>query len=475
MSTRDLWPMFLAGRPVERAAALSVENKFSGERIGAVSTASNADIDSAIKAAWEARRATRALAGHERRDILQRVVDGLSKRSEEFAQLLTLETGKCVREARGEVARAIDTFRLASEESTRIGGEFFPLDISPRAADSQCVVGRFPAGVCSFITPFNFPLNLAAHKIAPAIAAGCPWILKPSPNTPLTSMLLGELLADTSLPEGGFSILVCDNDAAAPLVEDERISVLSFTGSTRVGWGLRERAGRKRVLLELGGNAACIVDRDVDLDHVAERLTFGAFYQAGQSCISVQRVLAHREILDSLRTRLIAAAAVLKMGDPREESTTLGPLISQREAERVEQWIAAAVAAGARVLCGGRRHGRFAEATWMENVAADAQLDCEEVFGPVATLRPFDDFDEALHQANASRYGLQAGVFTNNLMHAMRAFRELDVGGVIINDVPSFRVDNMPYGGVKDSGAGREGVRYMIEELTERKALVLRS
>lgn len=470
-----MWPIYLAGKAVERTASMPVADKYDGRLIGHVSLANAEDIEAAISAAWHARRSMRDLAGHARRDILARIVEGLSARGDEFARLLTAETGKCIREARGEVARAMDTFRLASEEATRIGGECFPLDINPRAAGLQCIVGRFPAGVCTFITPFNFPLNLAAHKIAPAIAAGCPWILKPSPNTPLTSIALGELLAESGLPEGAYSILVCETDLAGPLIEDERISVLSFTGSTRVGWELRRRAGRKRTLLELGGNAACIVDRGVDLDRVVERLTFGAFYQAGQSCISVQRVLAHRDIIDALRVRLIASADELRSGNPRDEATTIGPLISEREAERVETWISAAVTAGARVLCGGRRRGSFVEATWVEDVPPGQSLDCEEVFGPVASLRAFDDFDEALRAVNASRYGLQAGVFTDDLNRALHAFRELEVGGVIINDVPSTRVDSMPYGGVKDSGVGREGVRYMLEELTERKTLVLRA
>lgn len=454
-------------------AALAVTDKFSGATIANVALASREQIDNAIARASSARRAMRVLPTYERRDILMGVVERLRANEADFARMLTRETGKCLRESHGEIARAIDTFRLAAEEATRVSGEYFPADINARARGLQCLVGRFPVGVCSFITPFNFPLNLAAHKIAPAIAAGCPWILKPSPNTPITSLMLGEILADTRLPAGAFSILVCDNDAASPLVEDERIALLSFTGSTSVGWELRRRAGHKRVLLELGGNAACIVDRDVELSRVAERLTFGAFYQAGQSCISVQRVLAHREIYAALREKLISTAAMLRIGDPSDESTTLAPLISEKEAQRVETWIRDAVSAGATVLCGGARRGSFVEAAWLESVPADQKLSCNEVFGPVATLQPFDDFADALRIVNDSRYGLQAGVFTRDINRAMRAFRELQVGGVVLNDVPSLRVDSMPYGGVKESGLGREGVRYMIEELTERKVLLL--
>jgi len=471
---RETYPLYLAGQPVMTSGTLAVTNKYTGQVATHVACADRALVGRAIDAAHDAFHRTRRLPAWQRRDILQHVVLRVTQRQEELARVLAIEVGKPIRDARGEIARLIDTFRLAAEEATRLAGEWLPLDIAPRATGYQAIVRRFPLGPCTFITPFNFPLNLAAHKIGPAIAAGCPWILKPASATPVSALLLGEILAETPLPPGAFSILPASAADVEPLVTDERMRFLSFTGSPQVGWALRARAGRKRVTLELGGNAACIVDPDADLDYAADRLTFGAFYQSGQSCISVQRVLAHRSIYAALRARLVERAEKLPTGNPLDEHTFLGPLISEADAIRVEQWVAEAVAAGARVLCGGRRQGPCYEATWLENVDPQQKISCREVFGPVATLQPFDDFDEALRGANDSVYGLQCGVFTRDLARAFRAFEELDVGGVVINDVPSFRVDNMPYGGMKESGCGREGVRYAIEEMTERKVLVLR-
>jgi acyl-CoA reductase-like NAD-dependent aldehyde dehydrogenase len=336
-----------------------------------------------------------------------------------------------------------------------------------------------PIGPCSFITPFNFPLNLAAHKIGPAIAMGCPFVLKPAPQTPISAILLAEILAETDLPAGSFSVAPCDVADASALVEDERIKLLSFTGSAAVGWMLKSKAGKKKVVLELGGNAACIVDRNADLDLAAQRITFGAFYQSGQSCISVQRLFVHEAIHDDMKRRLIAGASQLKAGDPRDESTFLGPLISERDVQRIDLWVQEAVQAGAKILCGGRRPpnqaGPFYEATIVENVPRHVKLNCEEVFGPAMTIEPFKHFDDACAAANQSRYGLQAGVFTQTLSHALHAWNELEVGGVIINDVPSTRVDNMPYGGVKDSGLGREGVRYAMQEMSEIRLMVLKN
>jgi acyl-CoA reductase-like NAD-dependent aldehyde dehydrogenase len=389
--------------------------------------------------------------------------------------MLQIEGGKAVQHARGEVARLIDTFRVAAEEAVRIGGEVLPLDLSAAAADYRGMWRRVPIGPCSFICPFNFPLNLAAHKIAPAIAAGCPFVLKPAPRTPLGALFLGSLLAETDLPDGAFSIVPCSIPDAAPLVEDDRIKLLSFTGSQRVGWDLKRRAGRKKVVLELGGNAACVVDEDADLDDAVARITIGSFHHAGQSCIGVQRVLVHEAIYDDFRDRLVAAARALPTGDPRDPETFLGPMIDEREAIRVEAWIEEAVTAGARVLCGGERRGALVTATVMEAVPKDQRVWCREVFGPVVVLRPFATFDEALAEVNDSDYGLQAGVFTRDIYKAHQAWDELEVGGVIIGDIPSWRVDHMPYGGVKESGFGREGLRYAIEDMTEIRLLVLRT
>ncbi|MBK9126879.1 MAG: aldehyde dehydrogenase family protein [Phycisphaerales bacterium] len=471
---RDEYPLYLAGHPTETAARLDVHNKYTGQPATRVALADRGTVEQAIAAAAAAFDQTRRLASFERQRILSHIVHELGERYEEFAHVLAGEVGKPIRDARVEVGRAIDTFRTAAEESVRIVGEYLPLDIGPRSAGCEAIVRRFPVGPCAFITPFNFPLNLAAHKIAPAIAVGCPWVLKPASATPVSSILLAEVVAESGWPLGAFSVLPCRAADAEPLVADERIAKLSFTGSPEVGWALKARAGRKRVTLELGGNAACIVDRDADLERAAERITFGAFYSAGQSCISVQRVLVHRDVYHTVRSRLVERAAGLRVGDPLDEQTFLGPLISEADARRVETWVGEAVRAGARVLCGGRRQGACYEPTYLENVPRDARVSCQEVFGPVATLEPFDDFKAAVAAANDSAYGLQAGVFTASLDHAFYAYNELQVGGVIINDVPSFRVDSMPYGGVKASGTGREGVRYVMEEMTERKVLVLR-
>jgi acyl-CoA reductase-like NAD-dependent aldehyde dehydrogenase len=336
-------------------------------------------------------------------------------------------------------------------------------------------VQRVPIGACSFITPFNFPLNLVAHKVAPAIAAGCPFVLKPSEKTPIGALIIGEILAETKLPKGAFSVLPCSVDDVDPLVSDERLKLLSFTGG-QIGWELKARAGRKKVVLELGGNAAAIVDADQKnrLDHVVERLIFGSYYQSGQSCIKVQRIYAHAAIYEELRERFVAATKKLKAGDPKQRDVFLGPLIDEAAAKRLESWIGEAKQSGAKVLCGGARNGNMLEATVLENVARDAKISALEAFGPVALLAKFDAFDDAIDAINDSDYGLQAGIFTNDLAHAISAWDRIETGGVIVNDVPSFRVDNMPYGGVKLSGTGREGIRYAIEDMTERRLMVVK-
>ena len=333
--------------------------------------------------------------------------------------------------------------------------------------------GVFPLGPCSFISPFNFPLNLVAHKVAPALAVGCPFVLKPASSTPVGALILGEILAETDLPEGTFSILPCPRSGADQFTTDARLKLLSFTGSPEVGWALKARAGHKKVVLELGGNAGCIVDAGADVELAVERIVLGAFYQSGQSCISVQRVLIHASLYDEVKERLVQRVRQLKMGDPLKEDTFIGPLITEEDARRVESWVSDAVSVGARVLVGGKRHGLIYEPTLLENVDPGQKVSCVEVFGPVATLQPFEDFAEAVRVVNDSVYGLQAGVFTPNLHHAFYAFNELEVGGVVINDVPSVRVDSMPYGGVKESGLGREGVRFAMEEMTEMRLLLL--
>ena len=470
------YPWYLANKPVAANADLDVLDKYSGKVATRVPLVGAAEVRKAIVAAYKAREAMAAFPPDARRDVLEHCVRRFGERYEELALALCIEAGKPIRDARGEVDRLIDTFRIAAGEATRPPGEVINLELSPRTRGYRGMVKRVPVGVCSFITPFNFPLNLVAHKVAPAIAAGCPFVLKPAMKTPVGALIIGEVLAETALPRGAFSVLNCSNEDAAILIEDERIALLSFTGSL-LGWDLKGKAGRKKVTLELGGNAACIVDAEpgADLDHVVDRLVFGAYYQSGQSCISVQRILVHASLYPALRKRLRKKVAALRIGDPRDEKTFIGPVIDEDAARRIESWVAAAERKGATRLAGGKRKGNLMPAILVEDVPRDSDLYRKEVFGPVACLEPFDDFEQALDRVNDSDFGLQAGVFTGNLAHAMRAWDRLEVGGVVVGDVPSFRVDNMPYGGVKLSGLGREGVRHAIEDMTEPRLLVLRA
>lgn len=473
MRLQEQYPYYLAGTAVQANADLVVTTKYTGDLATRAALADAATIDRAIAAATESFDKMRRLPAYRRQSIIEQIIGRIRERQDELAHVVCAEAGKPIRDARAEVARMIDTFRVASGESLQIKGEYLSLDIGERSAHVEGICRKFPIGPCGFITPFNFPLNLAAHKIAPALAVGCPFILKPASATPISALLLGEILAETDLPPGAFSILPCRHDAAEALITDDRIRLISFTGSPDVGWDIKARAGRKKVALELGGNAAVIVDEGVDLERAADRIVFGAFYQSGQSCISVQRIIAHESIYEPLKNLLHTRATGLKAGDPMEEDTFLGPLISMEDAERIERWVKEAVESGAAVVCGGRRHGSFYEPTLLENVGSHLKINCQEVFGPAATLQPFREFADAVRQANDSRFGLQAGVFTNQLRHAHFAFEQLEVGGVIINDVPSFRVESMPYGGVKESGFGREGVRYSMDEMTEMRLMVL--
>ena len=474
MKLKEQWPYFLANEPQSPNFDLDVTDKYSGEVAAKVAMADPATIDAAIAATVAAAEPMAEMAPYERQDVLNHCVDRFTERFDELAYSLCIEAGKPIKDARGEASRLIDTFRIAAEESVRMNGEVMNLEISPRAKGYRGMWKRVPIGPCSFISPFNFPLNLAAHKVAPALAVGCPFVLKPASRTPLGALIIGEVLAETNLPKGAFSILPCSRDGADLFTTDERLKLLSFTGSPGVGWALKAKAGKKKVVLELGGNAACIVDRDADLDDVIERVVFGAFYQSGQSCIGVQRIIVHSDVYDAFRDALVKATEKLIAGDPKNEDTFIGPMISEKEAARLHGWVEEAVAAGGKVLCGGKRDGAKLDATLMENVPTDQSICTEEAFGPVAVLSRFDDFDQALATVNDSVFGLQAGIFTRDLFKAQRAWDVLDVGGVVIGDVPSWRVDNMPYGGVKDSGLGREGVRFAMEDMTEIRNLVIR-
>ncbi len=472
---RESYPYYLANRPEAPNQDLEVRDKFSGEVATRVAMADEAAIDRAIAASVAAAEPMARMAAYERQAVLMHCVARFQERAEELAEALCIEAGKPIKDSRGEVGRLIDTFRVAAEESVRITGEVLPLDISPRARGYSGMWKRVPIGPCSFIAPFNFPLNLAAHKVAPALAMGCPFVLKPASLTPIGALVIGEVLAETDLPAGAFSVLPCKRDGARLFTEDERLKLLSFTGSPGVGWDLKARAGKKPVVLELGGNAAVIVDADADLDDAVERIVFGAFYQSGQSCIGVQRILAHESLYDELRQKLVAKTGTLKMGNPRDEDTFIGPMISVGEAERLHGWIESAVANGAKLLCGGKRDGNMLEATLLEDVPKAEDVVCQEAFGPVAVLSRFTHFEDALASVNDSVFGLQAGIFTRDLYKMQKAWDVLDVGGVVIGDVPSWRVDHMPYGGVKESGLGREGIRFAMEDMSEVRLLVIRT
>jgi acyl-CoA reductase-like NAD-dependent aldehyde dehydrogenase len=471
---RDTYPLYLANEAKQPNADLAVTDKFTGEVAFRVAQADAATIDAGIAAAVAATEPMARMAAYERQGVLQHCVDRFKERFDELAFALCVEAGKPIRDSEGEVTRLIDTFRIAAEESVRMTGEVQPLDISPRARGYQGLWKRVPIGPCSFISPFNFPLNLAAHKIAPAIAVGCPFVMKPASRTPLGAIIMGEVLAETDLPKGAFSILPAHREGADLFTTDERLKLLSFTGSPAVGWDLKARAGKKKVVLELGGNAAVIVDQGADLDDAVERIVFGAFYQSGQSCIGVQRIIIHESAYDELRGRLVARAAKLVAGDPKDRDTFIGPMISEGEARRLDGWICEAVAGGAKLLCGGGREGAMLEASLLEDVDRSATLYREEAFGPVAILSRFSRFEDALAEVNDSKFGLQAGIFTRDLFKVLEAWDRLEVGGIVVNDVPSYRVDNMPYGGVKESGLGREGVRFAMEDMTEIRNLVIR-
>jgi acyl-CoA reductase-like NAD-dependent aldehyde dehydrogenase len=473
-TTHAFW---LAGRQAAGEDAFDVHHPWDGGLVGRVSVPTEDQVEQAVAAAAAAAPAFAATPAHVRAAALDHVSRRLAEQAERIAGLITAENGKPVKWARGEVARAVSVFRWAAEEARRTGGETQRLDTDPGGTGRFAITRRFPRGPVLGIAPFNFPLNLVAHKVAPAIAVGAPILLKPAPATPLSALLLGEILAETGLPEGSWSVLPVPNDRMPALVRDERLPVVSFTGSDRVGYAILDSVPRKHTTLELGGNAAAVVLADwaseADLEWAATRIATFSNYQGGQSCISVQRVIADTTVYDRLAEKVVAKVAAQVTGDPRDENVDVGPLINEDAAERVESWVDEAVAAGARLLTGGKRDGASYAPTVLADVPADATVCREEVFGPVLTLARADGTDAAFAAVNDSRFGLQAGVFTHDVATAFRAHRELEVGGVIIGDVPSYRADQMPYGGAKDSGTGREGVRYAMEDYTTERVLVL--
>ncbi|MGD1083708.1 MAG: aldehyde dehydrogenase family protein [Verrucomicrobiota bacterium] len=456
------------------AHPVEIRSPFNGELAGVTWLAAPEDVESAIAAAARAFRETRRMPVHQRAGVLERIVALLKAHREELARLIALEAAKPIRSARAEVSRTIGTFTDALEECKRIRGEWLPLDLDAASEGCSALVRRFPIGPVTAITPFNFPLNLVAHKVGPALACGNTMLLKPAPQAPLSALRLARIVQEAGAPPGQLDAFFCANELAQTLVTDERIKMLSFTGSAAVGWRLKQISGKKRVALELGGNAAVVIHSDADLDRAAERCAYGGFTHAGQSCISVQRAFVHQPVFDAFADKFLQRVRRLKVGDPLDEETDLGPMISPREAERAESWIAEAVAGGAKVLAGGQRDGAVLQPTVLTRVRPDMKVCRQEVFAPLVVLEPYRDFGEAVARVNDSPYGLQAGLFVRDLKAVFQAYADLEVGGVVWNDVPTYRGDPMPYGGVKDSGLGREGVRYAIEEMTEPKVLVIR-
>jgi acyl-CoA reductase-like NAD-dependent aldehyde dehydrogenase len=464
-------PIYLAGQFVERGSPLEVVNPSTGETVATTWQAGVAELEEATVAAVQAFDKTRRLASFERRDALAHVADRIAAEADELADLLMRESGKPIRDARGEVARASLTVRTAAEEALRINGEWLPLDWMAANRGRSGIVRRYPIGPVAAINPLNFPLNLAAHKIAPAIAAGCTIVLKPPSKDPLVMLRIAQYVDETSLPRGAVSILPMDRQTGDRMVADERFKVLTFTGSPSVGWKMKEKAGKKKVVLELGGNAGVIVDETADLDWTVGRLAFGSFAYSGQVCISVQRIYVVESVFEEVKRRFVDKVASIKMGDPSDPGTDLGPMVDANAVARTHEWVTEALEMGATALTGGRPDGAYYPPTILVDVPRDARVCGEEVFAPVVNLFPVPDFRAAIAEINDSRFGLQCGVFTNDLERTLMAHDELEVGGVIVNDVPTWRTDPMPYGGVKDSGVGREGLRWSIEDMTEPRLL----
>ncbi|MEO6349122.1 MAG: aldehyde dehydrogenase family protein [Candidatus Limnocylindrales bacterium] len=467
-------PIYLAGRWVESDDPLEVTNPARpGELAGSTYHATREQYEEAVQAAVRAFEHTRRVPAYERGAALRGISAGIRERREELARIMTLESGKPIRDALVEVDRAVLTFRLGAEEAERMYGEVIPLDLMASSKGRIGITRRFPIGPVAAISPFNFPLNLAAHKLAPAIAAGNSIVLKPPSKDPLTMLTVAEIIEKQGLPEGAVSILPMSRSLGDEMVSDDRFKLLTFTGSPSVGWRMKERAGKKRVVLELGGNAGVIVDESADLDWAVKRVLVGAFSYAGQVCISVQRMYIHDGVYDRFMERFLAGINQIKAGDPLDPETQLGPMVDEQAATRTEKWVKEAEGMGARTLIGGRADGAFFPPTVIEDAPLEAQVCSNEAFAPLVVAFRFSDFGDAIKQVNDSLYGLQTGVFTNDLGHSWRAFNELEVGGVIVNDVPTYRIDHMPYGGVKDSGLGREGLRWAIEDMTELRIMVV--
>jgi acyl-CoA reductase-like NAD-dependent aldehyde dehydrogenase len=464
--------LLVDGEWVETGEWVEVRSPFDGSLVGRVAKGGAATTAAALDAAERAMR--EPLPAHKRAEILVRVAGALGRRADDAARLIAAEAGKPLKAARVEVARAMSTYTMAAVQARTLAGEMVPMDASQAGDGKLAFTMRMPIGVVGAISPFNFPLNLVAHKIAPALAAGCAVVLKPASQTPLSALLLAELELEAGLPPGWLNVVVGPaSEIGDVLVDDDRVALITFTGSGPVGWKLRERAPRKRVNLELGNATPVIVDHDADVDDAAARCAANAFSFAGQSCISVQRIFVHEDVYDAFKASFLPRVEALVLGDPSDETTDVGPLISESERDRVLAWIEEARASGAAILTGGELRGSLLAPTVVEKPSATTHLACDEAFGPVCTLQPYSTIDEAITQANATRFGLQAGIFTANVRTALQAARELEFGGVVVNEAPTFRADQMPYGGVKDSGNTREGPAWAVREMTEERLVVL--
>lgn len=472
----DEYPLYLANKAVLSDQWLEVNHKYTGELYAKVALANDKILEDAIRAAVKAEKEMAALKPFQKQKILLDCVARFNENRAELTDILIAEGGKPRTAAAAEVERLINTFQIAADAVTQLDeGRLIPLAVTQAASAYTGMIKHVPIGAVSLISPFNFPLNLTAHKIAPAIAAGCPFVLKPASLTPISALKIAEVLAQTDLPKGAFSILPCPREQADILVTDERFKLLSFTGSDVVGWDMKARAGRKKVTLELGGNAAVLIEPDTEItDALVDRIIGGAYGHAGQVCISVQRILAHADIYTELKKKLVAKLKNISASDPELASTLVGPMIKQDEALRLKKWLDKAEKKGAKILSGGTLKGVLFEPTLLEGVDEQLEIYKDEVFGPVAILEKYKSFEKGIEKINSSRFGLQAGVYTQNLNKMLYAWDHLEVGGVIINDIPSFRVDNMPYGGVKDSGLGREGIQSAIRDMQEERLLAIK-
>ena len=464
--------LYLAGKFVTTSSEIEIHNPYKESAFAKTYLAGKEELETAIVAAQKIEKTMRDLPSFQRYEILMQIAQGLRDERDEIAQILSDESGKPMRYAKGEIERSIQTFTVAAEEAKRLPGEVMSLDWTPAGKGKQGIVRYFPVGLVAGISPFNFPMNLAVHKIAPAIAAGCPIILKPSTNTPLSTLALAKIIDRTSLPKGAVSILPMSRSEGNQLVTDDRFKLLSFTGSPHVGWLMKAQAGRKKVLLELGGNAGMVVTKSTDINLAVNKALIGGFAYSGQVCIHAQRIYVAKEIFDEFAKEFVTKVNALKVGDPTEDSTEISAMIDENNAKRVEAWVNEAIEDGAKVLCGGNRKGTFYEPTVLSDTKPKMKVCALEVFGPVVTLESFENFEDVIDEVNESEFGLQAGIFTNRIDEMDYAFNNLEVGGVMINDSPIFRVDHMPYGGIKDSGLGREGLKYAIQEMMEPRILV---